>query len=117
VPPSVTDTAVFMRLQNTGDEALRLTAASTPIARMAMPMATTRKQVQGTEVLGMKGVDFIEIPPHGDRVLKPGGDHLMLMNLSAHPRPGENVTVTLDFEPGHRTVTVEMPARIDATRP
>jgi copper(I)-binding protein len=113
VPPSLTDTAAFMRLKNTGDVALRLTGVRTPIAGMAMPMETTRKMVQGVEVLGMKGVDFIEIPAHGERVLKPGGDHLMLMNLTAHPRPGEMVEVTLEFEPGHRAVTVEMRAQID----
>ena len=113
VPPSLTDTAAFMRLENTGDVRLRLTGGSTAIAGMAMTMGTTRKMVQGAEVLGMKAVDFIEIPPHGERVLKPGGDHLMLMNLTAHPRPGEIVEVTLEFEPGHRTVTVQMRARID----
>ena len=116
VPGSVTDTAAFMRLQNTGGEPLRLTGASSPIAAMAMPMETTRKTVQGAEVLGMKGVDFVEIPPHGELDLKPGGDHLMLMGLSAHPRPGDTVAVTLDFEPGHRKVTVEMPARLDAAQ-
>jgi len=116
VPPSVSDTAAFFRVQNTGDAPLRLTGGSTPIAGMAMPMATTRKVVQGVEVLGMKSVDFIDIPPHGECVLKPGGDHLMLMNLTAHPRPGDPVTVTLDFEPGHRTVTVAMQARIDAAQ-
>jgi hypothetical protein len=109
----MTDSAAFMRLENTSDEPLRLTGATTPLAAMAMPMATTRKTVQGVEVLGMKGVDFIEVPPHGERVLKPGGDHLMLMNLSAHPKPGEMVTVTLEFDPGHQKVTVQMPARID----
>ena len=113
VPASMTDTAAFMRLENTGNEPLRLTGASTSIAGMAMPMATTRKTVQGVEVVGMKGVDFIEIPAHGERVLKPGGDHLMLMNLSSHPRPGEMVTVTLEFDPGHVKVTIQAPARID----
>ncbi len=117
VPPSVTDTAAFMRLQNTGEAPLRLTGGSTPIAGMAMPMSTTRKIVQGVEVLGMKGVDFIEIPPHGECILKPGGDHLMLMNLTSHPHPGDHVNVTLDFEPGHRTVTIAMPAQIDAAQP
>lgn len=113
VPPSLNDTAAFMRLENTGDAPLRLTGGKAQIAGMAMLMQTTRKVEQGVEVLGMKGVDFIEIPPHGERVLKPGGDHLMLMNLTAHPRPGEMLAVTLEFEPGHRTVTVEMPLRID----
>jgi hypothetical protein len=110
------DTAAFMRLQNTGDQPLRLTGGSTPIAGMAMPMGTTRKVVQGVEVLGMTAVDFIEIPPHAEQVLKPGGNHLMLMNLTAHPRPGDKVAVTLEFEPGHRKLTVEMPASIDGTR-
>jgi copper(I)-binding protein len=113
VPPSVTDSAAFMRLENTGDAPLRLTGGSTPIAGMAMTMTTTRKVVQGVEVLGMKGVDFIEIPAHGERVLKPGGDHLMLMNLTAHPRAGEMVAVTLRFEPGDRVVTVQMAVKID----
>ncbi len=117
VPPSVTDTAAFMRLQNTGDAPLRLTGGSTPIAGMAMPMGTTRKMVQGVEVLGMKGVDFIEIPAHGECVLKPGGYHLMLMNLTAHPHPGDKVAVTLQFEPGHRAITVEIPAQIDESQP
>jgi copper(I)-binding protein len=78
-----------------------------------MPMATTRKMVNGVEVLGMKGVDSIEVPPHGETVLRPGGNHLMLMNLSAHPRPGDTVPVTLYFEPGHQKLTVQMTARVD----
>jgi copper(I)-binding protein len=114
VPPSLKDTAAFMRLENAGDAPLRLTGGKAQIAGMAMLMETTRKMAQGVEVLGMKGVDFIEIPAHGERVLKPGGDHLMLMNLTAHPRPGEVVEVTLEFEPGDHTVTVEMPVRMDA---
>ena len=116
VPPSLTDTAAFMRLENTGDTPLRLTGGKTPIAAMAMLMETTRKTAQGVEMLGMRGVDFIEIPAHGERVLKPGGDHLMIMNMTAPPRPGDMVEVTLEIEPGHRTVTVEMPARIDVEK-
>jgi len=113
VPPSLGDTAAFMRLENTGDTPLLLTGGTTTIAGMAMLMKTTRKTVQGVEVLGMGPLDSIEIPPHSEHVLKPGGDHLMIMNLTSHPRPGDIVAVTLRFEPGHRTVTVEMPARID----
>ncbi len=116
VPPSLTDTAAFMRLENTGDTPVRLTGGKSQIAAMAMVMETTRKMAQGAEVLGMKGVDFIEIPPHGERVLKPGGDHLMLMNLTEHPRAGETVEVTLEFDPGRRTVTVQMPVRMDAAQ-
>ncbi|MGA3172366.1 MAG: copper chaperone PCu(A)C [Chthoniobacteraceae bacterium] len=114
VPPSMTDSAAFMRLQNTGSLPARLTGGSTPIAAMAMPMETTRKFVQGVQVLGMKAVPYLEIPAHGQRILKPGGSHLMLMNLSSHPLPGEMVTITLTFEPGHRTITLQVPAKIDS---
>jgi len=113
VPPSVGDSAAFMVLANTGDVPLRLTGARTALAGMAMPMETTHKTVQGVDVVGMKGVDFIEVPAHGEVRLKPGGDHLMLMGLTSHPRPGEVVTITLQFQPGNQTVTVSMPARID----
>ncbi|HEX4085759.1 MAG TPA: copper chaperone PCu(A)C [Chthoniobacteraceae bacterium] len=114
VPPSMTDSAAYMRLQNTGDTPLRLTGATTPLAGMAMPMITTHTIIQGVEALGMKGVDYLEIPAHGALVLKPGGNHLMLMNLTHHPKIGEQVTLTLDFEPGHRKLTVTMPALMDA---
>jgi len=116
VPPSVTDSAAFMLLTNTGDTPLRLTGGSTPIAGMAMLMQTTRKMVQGAEVLGMAALDSIEIPPHSEHLLKPGGDHLMLMNLTMHPHPGDLVSVTLNFEPGHQTITIKMPAQIDADK-
>jgi len=116
VPPSLTDSAAFMRIENTGDTPLRLTGGKTPIAGMVMLMKTTRKTVQGVEVLGMSDIDFIEIPARSEQLLKPGGDHLMLMNLCAHPHPGDMVPVTLQFEPGGQTVTVEMPARIDVEK-
>lgn len=113
VPESVGDTAAFMRIENAGAEPVRLTGGRCEIAGMAMPMATTRKMEGGVEVLGMKGVDFIAIPAHGAAVLKPGGDHLMLMGLTRHPRVGEKVAVTLEIEPGHREVKVEAVARVD----
>ena len=113
VPPSVGDSAAFMLLTNTGGVPLRLTGGTTGLAGMAMLMVTTHKTVQGVDAMGMKGVQFIEIPAHGAVRLKPGGDHLMLMGLTSHPRPGDMVTITLQYQPGNRTVTVSMPARID----
>ena len=116
VPPSVTDSAAFMRIENTGDTPLRLTGGNSSIAGMGMLMKTTRQVIQGVEVLGMGGLEFIDIPAHSEHILKPGGDHLMLMNLTSHPHPGDMVSVTLEFEPGHQTVTVQMPARIDVEK-
>ena len=72
VPGSLTDTAAFMILENTGDVPLKLTGAKTELATMAMAMETTHKVVQGVDVQGMAAVDSIEVPPHGRQILKPG---------------------------------------------
>lgn len=114
VPPSLNASAAFMSVENTGDTPLRLTGGKASIAPMAMPMSTTHKFLNGADVLGMGELDYIEIPPHGVQVLKPGGYHLMLISLTAHPQPGDMVTLTLVFDPGHRKLTVTMPARLDA---
>jgi copper(I)-binding protein len=103
-----------MKLVNTGDEVLRVTGGTADFAGMVMPMETTRKVVNGVEVVGMKGLDFLEVPAHGALVLEPGGDHLMLMNLKTHPGIGDKVKLTLQVEPGHRTVTIEAEVKLDA---
>jgi copper(I)-binding protein len=119
VPPSVDDTAAFMLIKNPSDHPLRLLGGSAPFAAMGMPMETTHKTVQGVEVEGMKAVDYLEIPAHGELTLKPGGDHLMLMTLKSHPRAGDTVTVTLDFDLGEGKIeipmqmTVQMAVKVD----
>lgn len=111
VPPVSDATAAFMVLVNEGDKPLRLTGGSTPIAKSMEPMITTRKDVSGKEVLGMADVDALEIPPHGSCELKPGGNHLMIMGLLSHPKPGDKVTLTLRIDPGGQEVSVEAVVR------
>jgi periplasmic copper chaperone A len=113
VPRSSADSVAYMTFINTSDQPLRLTGGSTLIAEMVMPMTTTRKTVNGQEVVGMKRVDELTIPAHGQLVLSPEGDHLMLMTLKAHPKPGEKIKVTLRFEPGEKELTIDLPVSLN----
>jgi copper(I)-binding protein len=107
VPPVSKETAAFMVIVNDGDQPVRLTGGSTPIAGMAMPMITTHEDHGGAMAMGMKDMDYLEVPAHGKLELKPGGDHLMLTDLKSTPKQGDKVKLTLRFEPGPFEVTVE----------
>ncbi len=111
VPPVADGTAAFMTLVNDGDMPLRLTGGSTPIAKSVAPMITTKKEVSGTEVVGMEGVDALVVPAHGRCELKPGGNHLMIMGLVAHPKAGDTIKLTLRFDPGGKEITLDVPVR------
>ena len=113
VPPSSTVTAAFMKFINTSDKPFRLTSASCPIAEMVSPMITTKRKVSGQEVTGMQDVDALDVPAHGERVLAPGGDHLMLMNLKGHLKPGDKVKLIFHFEPGGKEIVLEVPVKMN----
>lgn len=113
VPSSSGDTVAYMNLTNTSDQALRLTGGRTAIAEMAMLMVTTKKSINGHEVIGMKGVEELTIPAHGQLKLAPDGAHLMLMRLRKHPKPGEKVQLTLHFEPGGKEITADLPVALN----
>lgn len=57
----------------------------------------------------MESVESLEIPPGGTLELKPGGNHLMIMGLTSHPKEGERVKLTVRFAPGDQKLDVEIP--------
>lgn len=107
VPPNASATAAFMTLVNDTDRPVRLVGGSAPFAGMAGPMVTTRETHNGIVALGMKDVPALEVPAHGKLELKPGGDHLMLMELKSVPKEGDKVTLTLHFKPAPADLKVE----------
>lgn len=113
VPLSVSDSVVYMTLVNSSEQTLRLTGASTPITESAMLMITTRQELNGQEIVGMRMVDQLTIPAHGQLRLAPDGDHLMLMKLKEHPKPGDKVKLTLHLEPGWKELTIELPVAVN----
>jgi periplasmic copper chaperone A len=109
VPPVTDATAAYMRIRNLSPSPLKLIGASSPIAAKIEPMITTRHQRNGQEILGMESVETLEIAPGGILELKPGGNHLMIMGLTSHPKEGEQVKLTLRFAPGDQRLDVEIP--------
>jgi len=88
--------AGYMTLRNKGAAADRLVSASSPAAERV----ETHVHVKDGEVMRMREVSGYEIPAKGSFELKPGGAHLMLMNIKAPFKDGDRVPLTLKFERG-----------------
>lgn len=109
VPPGYENTAAYLTIRNPGDSAVRLTGATSSVAKSVDPMITTEKQVNGQTVMGMEFVKDLTIAPKGRLVLEPGGDHLMLMGLKKRLNEGDKVTLVLNVEPGNSRVEITLP--------
>jgi copper(I)-binding protein len=102
-----TNGAAYMTLRNTGRDADRLLAASTPVARTV----ELHTHVRDGEVMRMRPVADIPIPAGQTVRLRPGGLHVMLIGLKEPLRQGTTVPLTLRFErAGETTVQLEIQA-------
>jgi copper(I)-binding protein len=64
---------------------------------MASPEASGGMDAGGG-MMGMQKVDRLEIPAGGSVELKPGGYHVMLIDLTGELRSGDQIEITLTFE-------------------
>jgi copper(I)-binding protein len=94
-PPGAKVGAGFMQLRNAG-AADRVVGASSPVAARVEMHITTREG----DVMKMREVKSFEVPAGGSFELKPGGAHLMLVNLKRALKKGEKVPLTLKLEKG-----------------
>jgi copper(I)-binding protein len=102
-PPGAKNGAVYMTIINHGAAADRLVAAASPAAGRA----ELHETISDNGVMKMRPVDGIPVDRDGKAVLKPGGLHLMLLDLKAPLKQGRTVTVTLVFaKAGKITITV-----------
>ena len=86
--------AGYLRIANRGSAPDRLVAASSPAAgRMEL-----HSMVRDGDVMRMREVPAVEIPPGQTVEFRPGGLHLMFIRLGQPLRQGETVPVTLRFE-------------------
>jgi copper(I)-binding protein len=93
-PPGAKIAAGYMVIRNSGAAADRLLGASSPAAEKVQTHVT----VKDGEILRMREVKGYEIPAGGRFELKPGGAHLMLVNIKAPLAQGQKVPATLRFE-------------------
>jgi copper(I)-binding protein len=95
----------FRTLKNRGDQPDRLVAASTPVAQS---VEFHRSSVDAQNVMRMRPIEAIELPPRSELRVRHGGElHLMLIGLKVPLKEGERLSLRLRFEKaGEREVTV-----------
>ncbi|SFI07792.1 copper chaperone PCu(A)C [Albimonas pacifica] len=98
----------FMVLVNHGDAPARLVAVRSDAAR-AVELHT---HVMEDGIARMRPVEAIEVPAHGEHRLQRGGDHVMMMGLTAPLAQGDVVAATLVFDDGEE-LAVEIPVDND----
>jgi len=98
--------AVYMRITNAGTLSDFLVGASSPAAGTVEVHETVMEGAMSQ----MRPVARIEVPAKGEQVLKPGGYHIMLMDLKQELKVGDVIEVTLRFEKSG-PITVSVPVR------
>jgi len=112
VPPGAPVTAAFMELHNQGSEQRTLVAASSPASEVVE--LHTHTLVDG--VMQMRRVESIQVPAQGKTLLKPGGLHLMLINLKETLAPGSQIEITLSLDDGSQ-IELSLPVRKTQMQP
>ena len=110
----MTATGAFMQLTAAGDA--RLVGAASPVAGL-VEIHEMRMQ---DNVMRMRAVAGIDLPAGKTVELRPGGYHVMLMDLKRPLQEGETVplTLTIEAKDGTRsTLELQAPVRALAGRP
>ncbi len=99
----------FVKIENKGG-ADKLLSASSPASK-SMELHT---MTMDGNVMKMREVKAIDIPSNGTVELKPGGLHLMFIDLNEQLKPGSTFKVKLKFE---KAGEVEVPFQVMDMRP
>ena len=100
------NSALYFNIVNESDKADTLYKATFEDAGMVMIHETYKDG----DMTGMKMVNGIVVKPHSTFELKPGGFHIMLMNLKKDLKPGNKKDFELFFKSGKKikgTATVK----------
>jgi len=88
--------AIYVLIENQGNEADRLIGASSAAAKT---VEIHESYMDDNGVMGMRPLEGgLEIPAGNKAELKPGGYHIMLIDLVQPLEVGSKITVTLQFE-------------------
>jgi copper(I)-binding protein len=98
--------AAYMTLENHSDQTERLISVTSDAAAVVEIHETSMEN----DVMQMHPVDGVDIPANGSAELKPGGLHIMLMDVQRDLQPEDIVTLTLTFESGLELI-IEAPVR------
>lgn len=86
--------AAYLEIKTDAKTADKLIAAKSPVSNRV----EIHTHIHEGDVMKMRKVDAIPVAAGKSHVLKPGGDHVMLMDLKAPLKEGDLVKLTLVFE-------------------
>ena len=106
IPPGQTVSAAFLQIENKSDKARSLINATSPVSKVV----ELHSHVHENGMMKMRRVDSIEVPAQSKTILKPGGLHIMLIDLHDTLKIDQKVAITLEFKDGTKQ-TIEAPVR------
>lgn len=95
-PPGAKATGAFMALRNGGDKEVKLVKANSTVANVT----ELHNHINDNGVMRMRQVPEIVVPAKGETMLKPGSYHVMLIDMKAPMKEGDQVAITLGFADG-----------------
>ena len=105
-PPPRSPAAGYLVIENRGDDSVELVAVATESAAQTEIHVMEYKDDRMT----MRQVAKLQVPAGEEVALKPGGTHLMLMELRQPLRDGDEVELVLRFGDGTER-RVQMPVQ------
>nr|WP_067285935.1 copper chaperone PCu(A)C [Marinobacterium profundum] len=106
VPPGHKISAAYLTLRNNSTRAVQLDSAHTDSAGTT-ELHQSRQQ---DGIMRMRAAQQVEIPAGADYKLQPGGDHLMLIDLTQPLNAGDEVSLQLNFSDGQQ-LQLTLPVR------
>ena len=105
-PPGAKSGGVYFTVENEGKTGDRLLRASSPIAGAV----ELHQMTLDAGVMKMRALASVELKPRAKVEFKPGGYHLMLLDLKQPLKTGDRFPLTLTFE---RAGTLEITVRVE----
>jgi copper(I)-binding protein len=108
------NSAIYLLLHNHTANSDELVSASSDVA--ASVELHESKMVEGSDMMEMTPVASVPLPAEGEVEFKPGGLHIMLVNLTRDLKVGDQFDITLTFKSGLTLkVTVPVMENMDDT--
>ena len=93
-PPGARSGAAYFTIRNLGNAGDRLVGVASPVSKSAQVHSMT----MDGNVMRMRALPSLDIPPNASVTLGPGSYHVMLVGLSHPLAAGDKVPLTLTFE-------------------
>src|SRR5690348_881489 len=93
-PPGAQSGAAYFTIRNLGNASDKLVGVASPVSKSAQVHSMT----MDGNVMRMRALPSLDIPPNASVTLGPGSYHVMLVGLSHPLAAGDKVPLTLTFE-------------------